>query len=128
MLAIYCSLAACSMDRSETARVVSPSGQISAILTSDFGGGAAGVAIYSLYLTEGKAAELKHPNFVANNCTGLTVAWLAPKILQLNYPQDCAIKKFVNFWYSRQDSNSARPTRIEIVLAKTTYDNSFAQP
>jgi hypothetical protein len=119
-------LSACSMERSEIARLVSPDHRATAVLTQEVGGGAAGAGVYSLYLTDVEDKELKRPNFVATGCPGLSIAWMSPRVLKLNYPQDCAIKQFVNLWYSRLDVKNARPASVEIVLAETA-DNGFAR-
>src|SRR5882757_6013286 len=89
-------LSACSMERNEIARLLSPDSRATAVLVRDVGGGAAGSGVYSLYLTEAADEKLKTSNFEATGCAGLFIAWMSPRVLKLSYPQGCEIKRFVN--------------------------------
>lgn len=112
-------LAGCSMDHSEISRLVSPDGQVTAVLAQDLGGGAAGASGYYLYLMEANSSgELKHPNFMATGCPGLSAAWVGRGTLQLNYPAECSIKQFTNLWYSQSDIQNARHASVEVVLVR----------
>jgi len=111
-------LAGCSVDHAEISRTASPDGQVIAVLVQEVGGGAAGTSKYYVYLTEPKSGELKHPNFMATGCPGLSVAWIRRGLLQLDYPAQCSIKQFTNLWYSQSDTQNARHASVEIVLAR----------
>lgn len=111
-------LGGCTMDRSEISRVVSPDGQVTAVLIQESGGGAAGASGYYLYLTDSQNGELKRPNFMATGCAGSSLAWIGRGLLRLTYPAKCSIKQFINLWYSPSDIQNARRASVEIVLAK----------
>jgi hypothetical protein len=127
LIAVLALFSGCSMERSEIARLDSPDHRATAVLVQEVGGGAAGSATYSLYLTDTEDQEMKRPSFVASGCSGLSVEWMDTRILKLNYPSNCAIKQFVNLWYSRLDVKNARRASVEIVLARTVGNEFTGQ-
>lgn len=115
------SLAACSVDRTEVDRKTSPDGHVTAVLMRETGGGAAGSSAYYVYLLEPNGSgKLKDASFVASRCAGLSLTWSGDHTLQLRYPSGCAIKQFVNLWYSPAAIANAQPADVEIVLVRNS--------
>lgn len=112
-------LVACSVERSEVERIRSPDGRVTAVLMRETAGGAAGSSSYAVYLLDAsKSDSLGDASFVASRCEGLSLTWSGNQTLRLNYPAGCAIKRFVNLWYSSSAITNAQPADVEIVLGR----------
>jgi hypothetical protein len=112
-------LAACSVKRTELARIVSPDHRAIAVLVREDAGGAAGSTAYYLYLVDAQSKkELDHPNLTGIRCEGLSIAWEDSTTLQVNYDSKCAIKQFLNRWYSSSGVSNVQPAYVEIVLVR----------
>lgn len=67
LVEIVSGLCACSMEKEEISRLVSPDHQTNAVLVREFGGGAAGSSNYYMYLTAADdKQELSQPNLAAS--------------------------------------------------------------
>jgi hypothetical protein len=115
LLVAWC-LTACSLERREIARIVSPDHNTSAILVWEYGGGAAGSSEHHVYLMEtGSKESAKQPVLVATHC-GPSISWSDSHTLQINYQADCSIRKFQNKWHGASDTQNARHSEVEIIL------------
>lgn len=122
---VFLLLAACSTERTELARVISPDQKSIAVLIREDGGGAAGSSSSYVYLVETQGAQkIDRPTFVASRCDGLSAQWKNDTTLQVTYLSTCSIKQFVNFWYRQSsigNTQSVTPP-VEIVLVRKEVD------
>ena len=109
-------LASCSTELRETARIISPDGHAVAVLIWVYGGGAAGSATRHIYIAEANAKSFEHPILSTTHCESLSMSWTDSNTLQVNYESNCSIKAFENHWYSPAAIQNAQPATVEIIL------------
>ncbi len=110
-------LTACSSETREVMRVASPDHTTTVVETREHGGGAAGSAVYYLYMLEA-GGTIGAPILTATYCGGLTVTWQGNSKLQVAYDSQCNIRQFVNRWWSKSAIQNAQVATVEIVLAR----------
>jgi hypothetical protein len=112
---IVLSLASCSSDSHEVARVISPDSRNVAVLLY-VRGAAPGPARQELYLSTADSHQsLRDPNLITRHCEPLNITWLDSQTLQVDYGT-CSIDQFKNYWTSAAGERNKDPTRIDITL------------
>jgi hypothetical protein len=110
---------ACSVERQELSRQLSPDRKLAAILIESSAGGAAGAVSYDLYIDEVRTPrDLDKPIFSASGCEGLAFSWLNDYTLQVHYPSPCRIHHFTNRWFLPSDVAVGKATPFEIILIR----------
>jgi hypothetical protein len=121
-VAVLLWLVACSSQRTELARVVSPDQSTVATLVREDAGGAAGSRMFYVYLENARDKNPKdNPSFSAAHCDGIRVAWEGNQKLRLEYQPSCDVRQFRNLWYARSsvsDEQMQEPA-VEIVLVRS---------
>lgn len=122
-VAVALFIAACSTQRSELARVVSPDQTVVATLVREDAGGAAGSRVFYVYLARiGSTPSRDGPTFTAVRCEGISLTWHGNRRLDLRYQPLCDVRQFRNHWYAdsvARDDQLLQPS-VEVVLVRDT--------
>ncbi len=110
-------LTACSSETREVMRIASPDQTKTVVETREHGGGAAGSAVYYLYMSE-TGGTIGAPILTATYCGGLNVTWQGSSTVQVSYDYQCNIRQFVNRWWSKSAIQNAQAATVEIVLSR----------
>ena len=113
-------IAACSTQRTELTRVISPDNSTVALLIREDSGGAAGSRILHVYLADIQDREPKgKPSFSATRCDEVNLIWGDARKLHVEYQQSCNIRRFHNKWYLRFSSDEElEKSIVEIILVR----------
>lgn len=112
-------ICACSVDRREIARAISPDHRLAAILAEVSGGGAAGFINDEFYLNEQKyPPNFKEPILITSHCEPPTFTWLDDHTVQVRYSPPCDIVRFTNRWYLPSELAHGNAVTIEIILLR----------
>ena len=123
VLAAY--LAACTPDRVELHRAVSPTGAYAAVVVQEDAGGAAGSRATVVYLFETDGNQRRpNPVFAATRCESVIPIWLDSTTLEIQYTVGCAAFAFRSYWYptKEQRDRASGLLGVEIILERVSAE------
>lgn len=114
------SLAACQNNIPlERGRVISPSGQVDAVLV-EWVTGAMGEFSFGIVLVDHgeKLPDEVHPSLVISSLEIANLHWISGKLLEVQYADTAQIYSFHNRWYSSTNLADTPPQPFEIFLKR----------
>jgi len=106
----------------------SPNGAVTASITRNASGGAAGSLSYAVYLSGAHSERKPERIFDAANDCDPTLEWRDNSLLAITYSnRNCSIYGFRNFWYERPMTSEDDPaTPVEIMLVRVDPSSNGA--
>jgi hypothetical protein len=113
-------LTACSAERKELNRQLSPNRKLVAVLMESLGGDAGASLREEIYVNDQSLPlSLDKPVFSAVGCDRVSLKWLNDYTLEIRYETVCAISHFTNRWNRPSDTAVGRENPIEVVLVRS---------